>query len=591
MRANCRHASKDLLLLSLRGSAKLGVDGINVLNTQARPLSKYRMIVELARGGMGDVYLAVSRGPGGFHKLVVIKELRANLASDGEFLTMFMEEAKLSARLHHPNIVQTNEVGQDGNRYFMAMEYLEGQALNRCSQRIPREQLTLPLLLRILVDALGGLHYAHELVDYDGTPLHIVHRDISPHNVLITYDGQVKIVDFGIAKTRESAQQTATGVLKGKVPYMAPEQLDRNQDRRADVFAVGVMLWEAVAGRRMWAGKTDLGIVQGLAEMKIPSIREAKPDLPPELERIVSRAVAANREQRYQTAQEMATDLETYLESVDAHVSNKQLGKLVTSAFAEEREKIRAVIEEQLKQVRVADSDHFESARSIPRLDTAQSGEYTPSGDAGLSGKTPAAGLLDLPGGTQTGSRSGAMAVPASRKRAIGAAAAGGVALVAGVLLWSGTHSRGEATGARPPEAASGSAASGTAASATVALTVNVIPSSAQIYVDDVAVSGNPYRATLTRGAHQIRAESSGFTPATELRTLETDGVMNIVLEHEKGGAAAAPRRNPTPPVWRGPTAKPAPAPASAPQAPGTPTSPPSTAAPHSIDTSDPYAR
>jgi serine/threonine protein kinase len=559
------------------------------LSNQARPLSKYRMIIELARGGMGDVYLAVSRGPGGFHKLVVIKELRSALATDGEFLTMFMEEAKLSARLHHPNIVQTNEVGQDGNRYFMAMEYLEGQALNRCAQRIPKEEFTLAHHLRILVDALGGLHYAHELADYDGTPLHIVHRDISPHNILVTYDGQAKIVDFGIAKTRESAQQTATGVLKGKVPYMAPEQLDRNQDRRADIFAVGVMLWEAIAGRRMWAGKTDLGIVQALAEMKIPSIREGKPDVPEALERIVSMALAPNRDKRYQNALEFGTELEAYLDAMSSHVSNKQIGKLLSTTFAAEREQIRSVIEEQLKQVRVADSDQFVAAAEIPKLDLAQGAEYTPSDGHHSSGKTPAAALLNVPGGTQTGSRSGANAFPApapgsSGKTKMGVLIAGGVALAAGVLIWNGARGGHDA----PSAPAAASTAVPAAPEATlVDLVVKVVPDDAQLYVDDVAVPGNPYKTRVPKGGyHQIRAEAPGFVPALEMRSMESDAVMNLVLERVKSDTGA---KRPAAPAPRGPAPRSAPAsrPASATPTPAAT----STAAPHSIDTSDPYSR
>jgi serine/threonine-protein kinase len=554
------------------------------------------VIVELARGGMGDVYLAVSQGPGGFHKLVVIKELRGSLASDHEFLTMFMAEARLSARLHHPNIVQTNEVGQDGNRYFMAMEYLEGQTLHRAIQRIPRAEFPLALQLRLLVDILGGLHYAHELVDYDGTSLHIVHRDMSPHNVLITYDGQAKVVDFGIAKTRDSAQQTATGVLKGKVPYMAPEQLDRNQDRRADIFAVGVMLWEAVVGQRLWAGKTDLGIVQALAEQKIPSIKKAMPDVPPELERIVSRALAPNVDDRYPTAQELATDLEAYLDSIGARVSTKEIGKLLVRTFAEEREQIRAVIETQLKQVKVTAEE--DDGGSIPRLELAQAaGEMTPSGRSGLSGaksgRTPAAAALDVVGSAPHGEEIGELAPPPSPVRKIAAIGGAAVVLVAGILIGRAALHRdapvvpsaSTSTPAAPPPATGRGPA---ADQVEVVLTAS--PGEARLFLDDSPVESNPYKTYVPKGPglHRIRAEAPGFSTANEIRSFDKDSVVTLVLERVAKPSNAGARA-PAPPQRAQVRPQPAPQPQQQQPQPAATSHPASGA--RTIDTSDPYSR
>ena len=188
-------------------------------------VGRYRLIAELAHGGMGDVYLAVAQGAGGFSKLMVIKMLRPALAEDEQFLTMFLEEARLAARLNHPNVVQTVEVGNEGRKYFLAMEYLEGQSLQRLRTRVAKEHpFPLGPHLRILVEALNGLHYAHELVDIDGRALDLVHRDATPHNIFVTYDGQVKVVDFGIAKAMDSSLETRTGELKGKIAYMPPEQ-------------------------------------------------------------------------------------------------------------------------------------------------------------------------------------------------------------------------------------------------------------------------------------------------------------------------------------------------------------------------------
>ena len=229
--------------------------------------NKYRAIAELGRGGMAEVFLAVVHGRAGFNKLVVLKRTLPDFSLEPEFVTMFLDEARLAARLNHPNVVQTYEVGQDGNRYFIAMEFLDGQPLNRVL-RVGKNGVALPqaLYVRILADALAGLHHAHELTDFDGTKLQVVHRDVTPHNLFVTYDGHVKIVDFGIAKAAGAAQETRHSTIKGKIAYMPPEQASGGKiDRRADIFSVGVMLWEAVAGLRMWKGVDQYAVVNRLA--------------------------------------------------------------------------------------------------------------------------------------------------------------------------------------------------------------------------------------------------------------------------------------------------------------------------------------
>jgi serine/threonine-protein kinase len=220
---------------------------------------RYQTIAPIGRGGMAEVFLAVMTSAGGVSKLAVLKQIWPELAGDPHFLAMFLDEARLSVRMSHPNLVQTYEVIDDGTRLAIAMEYLDGQPLARVMNRLRGAQaLDLPLRLRIVARVLAALDYAHELHDYDGTPLAVVHRDVSPHNVFITYEGGVKLVDFGVAKNLASAHQTRPGTLKGKFSYMAPEQfLGRPSDRRADIFSVGVMLWEMLAERRFWNGASD----------------------------------------------------------------------------------------------------------------------------------------------------------------------------------------------------------------------------------------------------------------------------------------------------------------------------------------------
>src|SRR4051794_24667437 len=194
-----------------------GVEG-QIEGTPTTAFGKYQLFASLGRGGMADVFLAVARGQMGFNKLAVIKRLRQALAEESAFRTMFLDEARLAARLSHPNIVHTYEVGEQNGVYFIAMEYLEGQSLNKVLKEAMRRNVPIEpgVVVRIISDALAGLGYAHELRDYDGRPLNVIHRDISPHNIFVTYDGFTKVVDFGIAKAALSSNETEVGVLKGK---------------------------------------------------------------------------------------------------------------------------------------------------------------------------------------------------------------------------------------------------------------------------------------------------------------------------------------------------------------------------------------
>jgi serine/threonine protein kinase len=353
-----------------------------------KTLGKYRPLAELGRGGMATVYLASSTGPAGFSKLVVVKEMLEEYANDPEFREMFLGEARLAARLHHPNIVQTNEITEDDGRLMMVMEYLEGQSLAKVRHRFSRsKRLTLGHVLWMLVDLLDGLHAAHELSDYDGTPLNVVHRDISPHNVFVTYAGVVKLVDFGIAKAATTASSTRTGIVKGKIRYMAPEQaFGRGIDRRSDVFAVGVILWEAVTGRRMWVNLPDAAVMHALAAGDIPKVAEFAEVLDPALARICDRALAAAPDDRYPTAAEMREDLLAWLEANGVRSDAREIGKLVTGAFEQEREQIRVVIEEQMRRAKSLSESEYAGA-GLPRIDAgARNSLHTPAAGARSSG-------------------------------------------------------------------------------------------------------------------------------------------------------------------------------------------------------------
>lgn len=314
---------------------------------------KYRLIAELGHGGMARVFLALAQGPQGFNKLVVIKQMREEMVSDPDLLAMFLDEARLAARLNHPNVVQTNEVFEERRHYFICMEYLEGQPLKRILQRAGREGLPLGLHLRILSEILSGLQHAHELCDYDGTPLQVVHRDVTPSNVFVTYAGQVKVVDFGIAKVLGQSTETRTGVIKGKIVYMAPEQARSEPvDRRADIFSVGVMMWEALAGRRLFEGLCNVSIIQRLVGGQIESPRAVCPTADEGLAAVCMKALAYDRDARYDTAADFQTAIDQALDATGDRSSLRDAGKLLSRRFERDRAALQALVEAELSSSR-----------------------------------------------------------------------------------------------------------------------------------------------------------------------------------------------------------------------------------------------
>jgi eukaryotic-like serine/threonine-protein kinase len=355
-------------------------------------LGRYRLLARLGQGGMGTIHLAVAFGLADFRKLLVVKELRRELTSNERFVEMFLAEAKLAARLDHPNIVQTLEAGQDdqdaqdGERYYLAMEFLDGQPLIEILKRVDSAQsIPTSLLIQILCEVLAGLHYAHELCDYDETPLHIVHRDVNPHNVFVTYNGHVKLVDFGIAKVIDSEMCTTAGVFKGKFPYAAPEQVNcQKVDRRADVFAVGVMLWEILAQRRFAPGQPTTAAIDARLAGAEPRISTVRPDIDPELAAICDHAMHVDPALRYRTAEEFRSDLLDFLAARTEMHGNLTLADLMKREFSQERAAAHRVISSQVRRL-LPDEDLPDSlVRVLTRSNTSPGIQ---------SGSTPARGL------------------------------------------------------------------------------------------------------------------------------------------------------------------------------------------------------
>lgn len=324
---------------------------------------------------MARVFLAIQRNAFAAEKLVVIKQVRPELAADTEFLAMFMNEARIALQLHHPNVVHTYEVIGEAPQYFLAMEYLEGQPLSAILRKMGREGFSVDLHLWILSQALAGLHYAHELRDLDGTALGIVHRDVSPSNVFITSSGEVKLLDFGIAKAAGAVSFTQQGMMKGKLGYAAPEQcLARPLDARADIFSMGVMLWEALAGQRRRSGEGSLATLHARVTDREPAIEAVAPGVEPRLAAICARALAHSPNDRYHSAIELKADLDAYLEGQSVRPCGPRVAELMAALFAEELTGLRARIEAQVQDGRRAsgkvalESHRTPAGTALPRL-------------------------------------------------------------------------------------------------------------------------------------------------------------------------------------------------------------------------------
>ncbi len=518
---------------------------------------KYRLVAELGQGGMANVFLAVTQGASGldFSKLVVLKKLREHLAQDPDFVSMFMDEARLAARLNHPNVVQTYEVDRSDDELHLAMEYLDGQPLHRVLHRA-REKFSLPMHLLVLTDVLSGIHHAHELLDYDGSPLNVVHRDVTPHNIFVTYDGQVKVVDFGIAKAEGRGSETKHGVIKGKVAYMSPEQARGEVvDRRADVFAVGVMLYEACVGDRMWKGMTDAEIVRNIYRSRHPTSPRAKnPAIDPKLDAIVSKALAGLPGERYATAAALQSDLETFIDEHLQRPSHRQLAKFVSELFEDRRSLSRQVIESQLADLKAAKSTTKVVAipdEALPNtIPVPPSAPVTPGvtstsptvspAETRSSGKAgPAPIEFQISGSELVGEKT---SVPPRGSRMFGyAAVAAGALAVLGASVFA---ARREPKEAPKPVAAVSEQAPAPAPDANVTVTVKATPNETKFTIDDGPALENPYTARLPKDGkeHRVSAAAPGYESKLQMAKFDADVSIRFALA-KSDDAGKKPKR------------------------------------------------
>ena len=373
----------------------------------AVPFGKYELLRKIASGGMGQVFLAREHGTG-FERLVVLKLILPHLAEDDEFLSMFLDEAGLVARLTHPNLITILDLTEIEGRHCLAMEYVQGDDVRRLDKTSRAQGKTLPvgLILRIIADAAAGLHYAHQARDAQGKPLRLVHRDVSPQNILVGFDGGVKVIDFGVAKAATSSQNTATGVLKGKYPYMSPEQASGLAiDARSDLFALGVVMWELLTGKRLFKGESDMMTLRLVKDCQVPRPSQLNPRLPPGLDEVVLKALAPSPDQRYPDCGAFRLALEDYalnlrLPSSSAHLA-AFLRELYADRIAHETDPAKL---DQLAEDADLDSRSNSSLSGVPGL----------MGPAGRSSASRA--MRGSPHGVVPGTRSRQAAAPPQPK-------------------------------------------------------------------------------------------------------------------------------------------------------------------------------
>jgi serine/threonine protein kinase len=350
-----------------------------------RLYGKYFLLELINVGGMAEVFKAKMFGVEGFEKIVAIKKILPEIAEDKEFIRMFVDEAKIAVRLQHPNIVQILELGKIEESYFIAMELVNGKDLKTIRKRMKRVDLLMPPEQSsfAISQVCDGLDYAHRKCDEKMNSLNIVHRDISPQNIIISYEGTVKLIDFGIAKAKSKSTKTQAGMLKGKFSYMSPEQVSGQPiDRRSDIFSLGVVFFEMLTGKRLFLGKNDVETLEKIRKAEVPPPSVFNSLVPPELDRIVLKALAKDRDERYQWASEFAEDLKKFSYTTDQQFSRQDMMNFMSEFFADELEEETAKLEEYEKIKKPSDAEYERTYSPAPKPGTkTQTRGYTEDSD------------------------------------------------------------------------------------------------------------------------------------------------------------------------------------------------------------------
>jgi serine/threonine-protein kinase len=402
----------------------------------------------------------------------------------------------------------------------IVMEYLEGQSLAKVLLQA-RGSLPLATHLRLIADAMNGLHYAHELADFDGSPLGLVHRDMTPQNIFVTYNGQTKILDFGIAKLASTNRpETETGVIKGKLRYMPPEQITGEAiDRRADIYAVGVMLWEALAGEPIWKGLPDAQVMHQVLNGKVPAPRTVRPDVPERMEQICMKALSAEPDARHATAAELEAELESALDDLGSRVTQRSIGKAVAELFAVERKQTSSLVEAQLSKVASLSTEEYEAVEASAKAGFLVSGT-TAHGELSTRAKRVLGSKQERPIGKRVTVLLGAAAL-----LGIGAMAA----LTGKQLNSAQAHAEPAPVVASPPAPTSGEKA----ATPHTVIRISASPAEAKLFFDGEALAMNPFiRDVHADGSeHEVRAEADGYVSRTAKITGDRDAEVVLKLE------------------------------------------------------------
>jgi eukaryotic-like serine/threonine-protein kinase len=499
----------------------LGMDGM------PSRFGKYTLIRKLATGGMAELFLAIQKSVAGFEKLLVIKRILPSMNQDRAFIEMLLHEARIAATLSHPNIVQIFDVGQYDGQYFIAMEHVHGEDLRSIVRQMKKKDvLEFPLehALAIVLGMCAGLSYAHEKHELDGSALNIVHRDISPQNVVVTFTGDVKIVDFGIAKSdTRIGEQTKSGKLKGKVPYMSPEQArGESIDARSDVFSTGVMLFELTTGKRLFKGASEYETLRLICEREYPRPSDIRPDYPADLEPIVMKALAKDASDRYQSAREMQADLEGFVRRHQIAVSHIALNQFMQSLF---EDKLAMQKEALLQGKQLADIIEMQHAMSSPDM-----------GDVDASGRH-ATSTQSMPAAARTVTDMST----AAHRRSKGGLVVGIVAGVLGVTVMAGALGYLLVKNKNDAAARAGTTSAGPAAAPKGSLALESDPPGASIWINgDLRAEVTPATiAQLPTGvALDVKLTMDGFEHAREQVTLKSEdakGPAHVKLELKKG--------------------------------------------------------
>jgi serine/threonine-protein kinase len=528
---------------------------VRLVQDDQRRFGELDLLAKLGHGGMADVFLAAPRNKPS--ELVVLKRLKEDLL-DPEHRSMFEDEARIMPQLSHPNVVRTIEYGAQEGWPYLAMEFLDGLPLDQCGQAVAALG---PLAVRhVVCELLEGLHYAHELRSSEGQPLEIVHRDVSPHNVFITFDGRVTLVDFGIAKSKGRAQHTTTGVVRGKLAYMAPEQaLCEVVDRRADVFAVAVVAFELLTGKRFWEGQSDVQILKRMTFGDLPKVAsEVPPETPARLVEVLTKALAARPEDRHATARELRDELLSAVPGVQRRV---ELGSAVAELAKESRAELRAVVDDYLA--------HARGTVGLVGIDPlAESGERSALRKVDVGPSSVRHAVLDVEEGTRAPlSEVGAVEAPAAagagpdvlenseitstvgagisrdssrepRSRLLGVVVGVGVAVAAAaslVVLTNREPARTEvqAAPAQPEH---------------IVIKLGATREGTRVFIDNAPIDALPYEGRFPRdgASHTIRAEAPGHVGESKIVVFNRDVDIVFTLLPERLPESVAPVERPS---------------------------------------------